>query len=221
MTQSSPLDLYDRISLDLIFNRFSLDTEDPDEYIYTIEGKIILSVERDDEDDGEEIIGAYRLLYIDADSALENGVSLEEVYDCDGEAFEFYEDAVNPKSREFKSSVSALLDEEVGFQGSNVLIIDRIGICPEYRGHHLALKVLRKLIQHFVHGVSLIAIKPAPFEFTNSHIKSKYVDWEYTEIDKNSSEAKELGKYYQRLGFRKMRGSAFMVLGVEKKLLDV
>jgi hypothetical protein len=221
MCESSTPDFFDQISIEMGFDRFSLDIDDPNEYFYVVEGKIILLIEHEDQDEDEEIIGAFRLLSIDVNSALDNKVSLYEVYDCDGEAFEFYENAINLEDGEFNSKITNILGDNVNFRGDNVLIIDRIGICPEYRGHHLALMVLRKLIQRFSQSVSIVAIKPAPFEFTSRHIKPYNIDWQHAEIVENSSDSEKLGKYYQKLGFKKLSGSSFMVLGTDIKLPDV
>ena len=156
------------------------------------------------------------MIYIDADSAIENELSLFDVYDCAAETLEFFESFINHDDEEFTKELSDFLDSELVFCGNNVLIIDRIGIRPEYRGHNLGLIVLGNLIQHFSTGVSVVAIKPAPFEFSSRHIKQKYIDWQCAEINKDSIEAIKLGEYYQKLGFTKINNSAYLVLGNAK-----
>jgi len=140
------------------------------------------------------------------------------VYDCDAETFEFFESFVNLDDEEFTNELIDFLESEFVFSGNNVLIIDRIGIRPEYRGNNLGLIVLRNLIQRFSKGVSVVAIKPAPFTFASSHIKQNYIDWQRSETKKDSIEAIKLGKYYQKLGFNKINKSAYLVLGTAKKL---
>jgi hypothetical protein len=220
MDKSSMFEFINGISLGMEFDRFSLNFEDPDNFVYHIDGKIFYSTDDDSEEvdsEKEEIIGAFRLLFIDATSASENGLSLSDVYNCDGEANEFFEDAINLENEEFNSKMTRLLEDDINFLGNNVLLIDRIGILPEFRGHHLGLLVLRKLIQRFYHSVSVVAIKPSPFEFTSNHIKQFDVDWQSVEMSEDSEEVKELGKYYEKIGFKKLDDSAFMVLGTARK----
>lgn len=211
-------DLLSRISIGIEPSRTPLDLEDPSDYVNILDGLIYYSPEDNEDNEREEIIGAFRMVYIDANSATENGASLFDVYDCDAETLEFFESFVNLDDEEFTKELTDFLESEFGYIGNNVLIIDRIGIRPEYRGNNLGLIVLRNLIQRFSKGVSVVVIKPAPFEFTTKHIKRNYIDWQCSEIKKDSIEAIKLGKYYQKLGFTKINNSAYLVLGTTKKL---
>ncbi|MDA8227851.1 MAG: GNAT family N-acetyltransferase [Desulfitobacterium hafniense] len=218
MDSTKTSDLLSRISIGMEPSRTPLDLEDPSDYVNYLDGLIYYSPEDDDANEREEIIGAFRMVHIDANSATENGTSLFDVYDCDAETFEFFESFVNLDDEEFTNELIDFLESEFVFSGNNVLIIDRIGIRPEYRGNNLGLIVLRNLIQRFSKGVSVVAIKPAPFTFASSHIKQNYIDWQRSETKKDSIEAIKLGKYYQKLGFNKINKSAYLVLGTAKKL---
>jgi hypothetical protein len=218
MDSTKTSDLLSRISIGMEPSRTPLDLEDPSDYVNILDGLIYCSPEDNEANEREEIIGAFRMVYIDANSATESGTSLFDVYDCDAETLEFFESFVNLDDEEFTKELTDFLESEFVFSGNNVLIIDRIGIRPEYRGNNLGLIVLRNLIQRFSKGVSVVAIKPAPFEFTTTHIKRNYIDWQCTEIKKDSIEAVKLGKYYQKLGFTKINNSAYLVLGTAKKI---
>jgi len=220
MDKSSNSNFFDRISVEMGFDRFSLDMEEPDSHLHFLDGKIIYHYDDEEDGDGKEkAIGAFRLTYIDSYSALDRGISLCEVCDSDGDAYEFYEGAINFKNDEFNSKTKKVLGDEIGDYG-NVLIIDRIGICPEYRGRHLGLAVLRNLIQRFSLGANVVAIKPSPFEFTSEHIKQNQIDWHNCD-NENSVEAKSLSKYYQKLGFKKIPKSAYLVLSTALKLPEI
>jgi hypothetical protein len=208
----------DSISIGMEFDRFSLRFDDPNEYLYQINGKIYYTFEdNSEEDEKEDLIGAFRLLYIDATSASDNDISLYDVYNCNGEAFEFFEGASNSEDGEFNNKITELLGEEINFWGNNVLIIDRIGILPKYRGHQLGIYILQKLIQRFYHRVSVVAIRPSPFNFSADHLKQSEVDWQSPVVNDDSQEAKNLAHYYQKIGFKKLVDSAYMVLGTEKE----
>jgi hypothetical protein len=216
MDSTKTSELLNRISIVIEPSRIPLDLEDPSDYVNILGGLIYYSHENNEGNEHKEIIGAIRLIYIDANSAIENELSLFDVYDCSAETFEFFESFINYDDEEFTKELTNFLDSELVLRGNNVLIIDRIGIRQEYRGHNLGLIVLRNLIQRFSTGVSVVAIKPAPFEFSSKHIKHNYIDWQCAEINKDSIEAIKLGEYYQKLGFTKINNSAYMVLGNAK-----
>ena len=216
MDSTKTSDLLNRILIGIEPIRIPLDLEDPSDYVTILDGLIYYSPENNEGNEHEEIIGAIRMIFIDANSAVENELSLFDVYDCSAETLEFFESFINHDDEEFTKELTDFLESEFIFSGNNVLIIDRIGICPEYRGNNLGLIVLRNLIQRFSKGVSVVAIKPAPFEFTTKHIKQNYIDWQCSEINKDSIEATRLGDYYQKLGFTKINNSAYLVLGNAK-----
>lgn len=216
MDPTKTSELLNRISIVIEPIRIPLDLEDPSDYVNILDGLIYYSHENNEGNEHKEIIGAIRLIYIDANSAIENELSLFDVYDCSAETFEFFESFINYDDEEFTKELTNFLESELVFSGNNVLIIDRIGIRPEYRGYNIGLIVLRNLIQRFTTGISLVAIKPAPFEFSTLHIKQNYIDWQCSEINKDSIEATRLGEYYQKLGFTKINNSAYLVLGNAK-----
>lgn len=218
MDSTKTSDLLSQISIGMEPSRTPLDFEDPSDYVNILDGLIYYSPEENETNEREEIIGAFRMAYIDANSATENETSLFDVYDCDAETLEFFESFVNLDDEEFTKELTDFLESEFVYSGNNVLIIDRIGIRPEFRGNNLGLIVLRNLIQRFSKGVSVVAIKPAPFEFTSSHIKKEYIDWQRSKTKKDSIEAIKLGEYYHKLGFTKINNSAYLVLGTAKKL---
>jgi len=216
MDSTKTSDLLNRILIGIEPIRIPLDLEDPSDYVTILDGLIYYSPENNEGKEHEEIIGAIRMLFIDANSAVENELSLFDVYDCSAETLEFFESFINYDDEEFTKELTNFLDSELVLRGNNVLIIDRIGIRQEYRGHNLGLIVLRNLIQRFSTGVSVVAIKPAPFEFSSKHIKQNYIDWQCADINKGSTEPIKLGEYYQKLGFAKINNSAYMVLGNAK-----
>ena len=181
MDPTKTSELLNRISIVIEPIRIPLDLEDPSDYVNILDGLIYYSHENNEGNEHKEIIGAIRLIYIDANSAIENELSLFDVYDCSAETFEFFESFINYDDEEFTKELTDFLESELVFSGNNALIIDRIGIRSEYRGHNLGIKVLRNLIQRFSTGVSVVAIKPSPFDFSTIHIKPNYIDWQCSE----------------------------------------
>jgi len=85
MDFSKTSDLLSRISIGMEPSRTPLDLEDPSDYVNYLDGLIYYSSEDEEANERDEIIGDFRMVYIDANSASENGLSLFNVYDrCKG-----------------------------------------------------------------------------------------------------------------------------------------
>jgi len=216
----SDSDLIDNIELDMRFERATLGSDEPESHLHYLFGDILLTNFDDETTDGEEekvtIIGGFQLLLIDGDSARSNGISLDLVYDLNDEAWQFFEGAYNTEKLIYNENIKKVLGEEIKLSRDKVLIIDRIGILPEYRGRNLGLLVLHNIIERYSLGASVIAINPAPFEFNSSHIDHGSIRWD----DKDSSpdNTKKLGDYYKKVGFKRVADTPYMVLSTEQKL---
>jgi len=118
MDSTKTSDLLRRISIGMEPTRTSVDWEEPSDFVNYLEGLIYYSPEGDEVNDREEIIGAYRIVYIDANSAIKKGVSLFEVYDCDAETFEFFDGFVNLDDDEFTIELINFLESDFIFSGN-------------------------------------------------------------------------------------------------------
>jgi len=121
MDSTKTSDLLNRISIGMEPSRTPLDLEEPSDYVNILDGRIYYSPEDNEADEREEIIGAFRMVYIDANSATENETSLFDVYDCDAETLEFFESFVNLDDEEFTKELTDFLESEFIFSGNNVL----------------------------------------------------------------------------------------------------
>lgn len=199
-------DLHQRILLEMNFNRCSLDIEDPGEYQIEFTGKVIYV---DWETEKEKIIGEFEFSIIDMASATENRLSLFDVFDSDGTSFKLYEQLMN-KDFSFKKKVDDILGDGYDLS-SKIMLINRIGIIPEFRGHKLGKLILANLIQRFSMGASIIAIEPSPFIFTSEDIKSNSTNCS-PELKLGAEEKRKLSLYYQTIGFKEIPGSDFLLL---------
>lgn len=158
------------------------------------------------------IAGELRMFYLDLDAAGEANEGVFHLFDMRGETEPFYSELLDPKTGWFKSNVEKVLGGEI--YGTNVLIIDRLQILPEFRGNKIGLACLNRCIQQYAHGFEVIALKCFPLQFQ--------VEWasengwgSKMELAKFSKDRKKsfakLRKYYSSLGFRALPRSDIMV----------
>ena len=113
MDSTKTSDLLNRILIGIEPIRIPLDLEDPSDYVTILDGLIYYSPENNEGNEHEEIIGAIRMIFIDANSAVENELSLFDVYDCSAETLEFFESFINHDDEEFTKELTNFLDSEL------------------------------------------------------------------------------------------------------------
>lgn len=195
--------------LDLDKSEEMLEAEEPTDYAYEVTGKVIGL----DGSDRRSIAGKFRLYYMDLAAAYSDHESVFDVFDGRAETLDyFYEIFETTDSTIWPSpKLEALLGG--GLYLGNVLILDRLEILPQFRGHNLGLIVMRRLIERFRQGAEIVAIKPFPLQL---ECEPRDVDrWRnrlrLNELGRNNSQATaKLRRYYRKLGFKHMRGTPFM-----------
>lgn len=176
---------------------------EPDAYITDLDGEILLA--RDDDD--EIRVGTISAHSVHLDEADEHGVSWFDVLDARSGDTAMYVDLVDPGGFGYSEWVETELDPF----GSGLLILDRIRIEPEHRGHGYGLYAAQLMITGFASG-GIVACLPAPYELlegarpralgeddTPSGREERIPGWA-------AAEAK-LRRHWSLLGFKKVPGS--------------
>jgi GNAT superfamily N-acetyltransferase len=145
----------------------STDHDDPDRYIRTYEGVIKGGIDEDDDDQypTEEELGNVRLFIVERERVINDGESLFEVMDClSPSTLDMYEALVNGRTGDWKERVKNLIDENRGCY-PNTMLIDRVELKPEFRGHGIGPSVVRQVIDTLGASCELIACKPFPLQY--------------------------------------------------------
>lgn len=182
---------------------------DPSDFIYETLGQVVTrgdNVHR-------TLLGKFRLYYVDVESAFNDGMSVHDVFDTYAHTYEFHEMLFDAGSLELRERVLRLLEYEV--QALNILILDRLEILPSFRGNQLGLAVMRGMIQRFSAGTGIVAIKPFPLQFEHEPTDQRERDWRaalgLADLPRAQRPATaKLCRYYEKLGFVRLRGTPFM-----------
>jgi GNAT superfamily N-acetyltransferase len=150
---------------------------------------------------------------------------LDTLFDATQVTYDFCSVLYDWETGEFSARVVKMF--EMPPIGSNLLILDRLEILPEFRGRKIGLAVLYKAVQQFARGCGIVAMKPFPLQF-DVHTKSdtaRFDALKLADFNRESKTAtKALEKYYKILGFRKLAGTPLCVLSpefVNPKLADL
>lgn len=184
---------------------------EPDAYITDLDGDILL--EKGGADD-ELCVGTISAHSVHLDEAYENGVSWFDVLDARSADTAVYVDLIDAGGLAYSDWVESPLEPF----GSGLLILDRIRIEPEHRGHGYGLYAAQLMITGFGSG-RIVACVPAPYELlkndpplrlgeddTPSSREKRIPGW-------MASEAK-LREYWSLIGFERVPDSDVFALSL-------
>lgn len=183
-------------------------------YLTEVEGDIHSC----DDDGNEYFTGKVKYYIIDADGAMEDGITPEYVLDILSNTAHFMGDIYDRNGCFFKRKIRNLFDTEPF--SSNFLILDRVEILPPFRGMCFFNTILDDGIRHFGKNVDLIALKVFPLQFEITSRDDETIRWhermEMSKLIRQEKPAfKKLERYYKKFGFTKISDTGSMVKPLE------
>jgi hypothetical protein len=168
---------------------------EPDAYITDLDGDILLP--RAEADD-EICVGKISAHSVHLGEAYDDGVPWFEVLDARSADTAMYLDLIDPEHSCYTNWVEFTFEPF----GSDLLILDRIRIEPEHRGHGYGLYAAQLMINGFA-STGMVACVPAPYELLKNAPSRERGD--ESSRDKRipewaPAEAK-LRKYWSLIGF--------------------
>lgn len=199
----------------LVFKQQSMLVDDPEpsRFVQFIDGDIrFLDVDDDDGVAG----GEFRLIKIDLEAAVNEGVESDAVFDSESVTYPYH--VLYDENLDFTPAVLKACGTDDVWQ-PNLLILDRLVLAPEWRGGGYGLSALRWLILRLSSGCGMVAIKPFPLQFEGRGRHDPGVDhYRLADLPTKNEAAitRKLQRHYGRLGFKKVGTSEFMVLHPQK-----
>lgn len=188
-------------------------THDEGKWITEIEAKITTLAD----DDNEIIVGKAQFYFVDVESALDAGLNTFSLFDEHASTFDMYSELYVNDTGEFKENVIETIGEELW--SSNVFIVDRVEVLPDFRGHNLASLVIDEAIRVFAANTQLCALKAFPLQFEASMDEDKPTLDEWTQklqlpyfYKVEEPATQKLIGLYEAIGFRSLpRNKSYMV----------
>lgn len=185
------------------------DCLEPQDFIHETGGQILAI----DNGDQRILAGAFRTVYVDIEGAMNAGLSIEDVLDSHPAASDAINSVYDVQTDQFTEEALRLMGEGNG--ALNILIIDRLGVLPAFRGNGVGLAVLQQLFRRFGPGAGAVIIKPVPLQFSscqslgNLGVESRMEYNAFSTDERSSNDA--LRRHYATAGFRSLPGSDLMV----------
>lgn len=134
--------------------------------------------------------------------AANNGCSIFSVVDMDPETLEMGEVVYDFQENDFVHSIRDFYDD---LWETDILILSRIEIYPEYRGMGIGKYFIKDMYNNFIQGCGLFVLKCFPLQaeagLYDRH-KDRAIKMGYEGFEKDQSKAfKKLHSYYKSLGF--------------------
>lgn len=184
--------------------RTSCEDKEPSRVVPTVRGEIF---EFDDVSNDEVKVGTIEIFLVMRNRAINEGVSLFEAMDSINDSVhEFYTALFDHETDEWNANIERMYKDEIW--ESDVLLIDRIQLDSNYRGHGIGAAVVRETIAHFGSSCGLVACKPFPLQHQGWQGEDKKHLREQAGFEqKRLADFAKVERFWGDLGFRKVPDS--------------
>lgn len=198
---------------------------EPSRFIHQLDGQVRVYLSRADR---TQEVGTFSVLLVDIESAISEGVDPFDVFDSDSKTAPYYQPLYRTSSwsgADFRDSVTRAVCGDESLWRPNLLILDRLVVYPEHRGHKIGLLALRGLIERYRIGVGLVVMKPFPLQYEGEPFSPddiaarRRLGLDDFRMGQRSATAK-LRSYYASIGFRCIPRTSFMGLAPELYVPD-
>ena len=155
-----------------------------------------------DEGNQEKLIGKVQFQIIYVDQAMEDGYDLYEIFDQKEHTFKLGQDIFDFEVDNIQEDIKEYYDDD--FLQSNICILERIEILPEFRSKKLGAKAIKDIIFHFGSSCGLFVGQVFPLQLEPAD-NDENVWRKSLELNKFSSDEEisfiNLKNYYLSMGF--------------------
>jgi hypothetical protein len=205
--------IYPRLELNL--SMALRETFEADDFVQSIQGRILL---HNDQDEGEHMAGYVSASLLQFGNALEHGVSADQIGDgVSGDIAEYWELLFDLETGRWKDD----LKTEFEIDRTDLLIIDCIELQHRLRGHGMGLLPVSRVIELFCAGCGLVACKPWPLQFTPAFATNpeKLEQLKAPATDLETS-VRKLRSYWSKIGFCPVGNSGIYAMSTSQRKIS-
>jgi GNAT superfamily N-acetyltransferase len=169
--------------------------------------EVTMEIFSEDEDGfPEKQIGKVKFHIIHVVEAYDEGYNLYEVFDDKEYTFRIGQEIFDFDETEANADILEFYDEVMFV--SNICILERIEILPDYRGNKYGAKAIKDIVFQFSASCALFVAEVFPLQFEADKLGDD--EWKYKlaldNFETDEAKAfKRLDAYYQSMGFDKIK----------------
>jgi GNAT superfamily N-acetyltransferase len=187
------------------------DNPEPEDYIVDLRGDVMV---RGNLDEDDVRVGSVSAFLVHLEQAYEDGMPWFDVLDAHSADMAVYLNLIDDSESRYTEWVETRFEPF----GSDLLILDRIRIEPEHRGHGYGLYAAELIINGFGPSSGLVACVPAPYELLRdapirTNDNGAQIGHERPIPGWEAAEAK-LRKHWSLLGFQQVASSDVFALSL-------
>lgn len=203
--------------------------EEPSQYLFRHKGEIEW---RHPDGGGDTIqIGAFTICFVDTDAALNDGVAAYDVFDTEATTFDVFQSLYNFKTGSLLTRVERIAFGNFYVPRGGLLLLERLVVYPDHRGHGVGLLVLRTLLRHYRSFAGVAVMKPFPLQFEGDDDSGTGLPeeiglpkelWNLKQFSESEVRATtKLRRYYSKLGFDLVPRTKYMVRSCDLQLPEI
>lgn len=204
--QDTSIDSATVLSLDYARNVLILGSQEPDRFVTTKFGTIVMSV-FDDHEESDNEIGEFEYSLVDVTSGF-GQAPLRDIFDASDFSLSDVFDVLYARDgEELSAPVEELLLELTRtsyLENPNILYIDHLELFEEYRGKGFGLRALDGILRAESVSFGLAVLKAYPLQYDEELLKECPKEFR--------RDTRKLMKHYERLGFRAIPRTPYMLL---------
>jgi hypothetical protein len=197
-----------------------VESDEPSRFAHRFAGEVL----RLNDDYRDDTIGWFKAVYVDVESAIDDGEDIYTVFDATGQSELEYFNALYKPDGDVRAAVQKLIyGDPAGWWAPNLLILDRLELLPAHRGVGAGLVTLWGLMRVLGIGAGVVAIKPFPLQVhgrpTDPQGMAHWDTMQFESLPKDQRRATAaLRRYYGLLGFKRLLRTPYMVRDARQKL---
>ena len=204
---------YRYVSLQIAASEFGGRGDDPSHFFHQSSGKVQLSCL---DTDVHFTIGEFSVIQVDLEGAWRSGMTVYEVMDITAPSFDLFQ-AIYKRDDYSRAAVKALGGHPIASE--NILILDRLLILPDFRGHGFGLDALKLMLQRFSFGAGIMALKAFPLQFepeTSDDVRLGLKRFK----GNHATAQRKLVSLYKQAGFASIGRTPYMLRSTESTLWE-
>lgn len=156
-----------------------------------------------------ELVGKLELKLMLLGLAINDGYDLFEIFDMDSYILNIGETIYDFSDADLKEDIIEFYSHN--FYNSDLCIINRLEILPQYRRKGLGKKVIKDIFNRFSSSCGLFVVHAFPLQFEWSTLDKKQTEWykkmNFNDLEKDFEQAYyQLKSFYQKIGFDHIEG---------------